>query len=112
MRIAVPIADGNVSQHFGHCEAFDLFDVDIEQQTITATHHVPAPPHAPGLLPGWLARNGADLVLAGGMGSRAQALFEEQGIRVVTGAPPEVPTRVVQQYLTGTLKTGTNICGH
>ncbi|NLF18973.1 MAG: ATPase, partial [Lentisphaerae bacterium] len=28
MRLAIPIADGRLSLHFGHCESFALIDVD------------------------------------------------------------------------------------
>jgi len=46
------------------------------------------------------------------MGQRAQGLFAEQGIRVVTGAPAETPERVVGDYLAGTLQVGENVCDH
>jgi predicted Fe-Mo cluster-binding NifX family protein len=46
------------------------------------------------------------------MGSRAMALFEECGIRVVTGAPDlDVETRV-KSFLEGSLVTGGNVCNH
>jgi predicted Fe-Mo cluster-binding NifX family protein len=53
-----------------------------------------------------------NLVLAGGMGSRAQALFEEAGIQVVTGVLSIPADEVVQAYLNGTLTTGANACDH
>lgn len=112
MKIALPVTNGKLAAHFGHCEAFDLIDADLKQKTTGTVHHLPAPPHAPGLLPGWLAENGAELIIAGGMGTRAQNLFEEQGIRVITGAPAEAPSEIVKQYLAGNLQVGENICGH
>ena len=48
----------------------------------------------------------------GGMGQRAMALFEEKNIRVVVGLAPDTPERLVEQYLEGTLKSGTNVCDH
>ena len=57
------------------------------------------PPHEPGLLPRWLAEKGANIIIAGGMGKRAQDLFTEQGIKVVTGAPVAAPDQLVTQYL-------------
>ncbi len=73
---------------------------------------IPAPEHEPGLLPAWLAEKGAGFVIAGGMGSRAQQLFAEQGVSVIIGAPVAEPETVVQQYLTGSLVTGENVCDH
>jgi predicted Fe-Mo cluster-binding NifX family protein len=98
--------------HFGHCEKFALIDVDEEKKTILNREDVAAPEHAPGLLPRWLHDRGAGLVLAGGMGMRAQQLFESYGIRVVVGAPADDPETVVKEYLAGTLRTGQNICDH
>jgi ATP-binding protein involved in chromosome partitioning len=73
---------------------------------------VTAPPHEPGLLPGWLAKQGVNLIIAGGMGSRAQGLFQQNRIGVVTGAMESDPEKAVLSYLNGTLTTGSNVCDH
>ena len=112
MRIAIPVAGGNVCPHFGHCEAFALIDVEAEGKTILGREEIAAPDHQPGLLPRWLAERGANLIIAGGMGSRARALFREQGIDVITGASMTDPESIVRAYLEGNLETGANICDH
>ena len=112
MKIAIPLADGKLSMHFGHCERFALIDVDDARKKITGRADVDAPPHEPGLLPPWLAKQGATMIIAGGMGQRAQALFAEQGIEVLVGAPAETPEKLVEGYLSGTLKGGANVCDH
>lgn len=112
MRIAIPIANGCLAQHFGHCEKFALVDVDEAKKEITASTEVMAPEHQPGLLPPWLKEQGVNLVIAGGMGSRALSLFEAASIKVLTGAQPESAKTLVQQYLDGKLVTGTNVCDH
>jgi predicted Fe-Mo cluster-binding NifX family protein len=112
MRIAIPIVQGQLSPHFGHCEAFELLDVDTDAGSILERKSVPAPEHQPGLLPRWLAEQGADMIIAGGMGSRAQGLFSQQNIEVIVGAPRENPATIVEQYLAGTLEAGTNVCDH
>ena len=112
MRIAIPLADGKLSQHFGHCERFALLDVDEGRKAIVTKVEHPAPEHQPGLLPRWLAEKGATVIIAGGMGQRAQDLFAEQGIAVVVGAPAEAPESLVAAYLGGTLKSGSNVCDH
>ena len=111
MKYAIPVSGGMLSQHFGHCEQFAFFDVD-EQKIITNKELVASPEHQPGLLPAWLGERGADLIIAGGMGSRAKDLFEEKGIEVVVGAPCESPERVVEQFLAGELALGDNVCDH
>ena len=112
MRVAIPVAGGKLSPHFGHCEEFAIIDVDPQNRSIAGSERVPAPEHQPGLLPRWLAERGATMIIAGGMGMRAQNLFAEHGIVVVVGAPAADPESIVKEYLAGTLKTGDNICDH
>ncbi|MFC1958043.1 NifB/NifX family molybdenum-iron cluster-binding protein, partial [Chloroflexota bacterium] len=73
MRYGIPVSGGMLSPHFGHCEHFALIDVDEQTKKILKKEFVPAPEHEPGLLPAWLAEQGVSFVIAGGMGSRAQA---------------------------------------
>jgi predicted Fe-Mo cluster-binding NifX family protein len=112
MRIAVPVANGKLAQHFGHCEKFALVDVDPVTKEITASTEVEAPEHQPGLLPPWLKERGVNLIIAGGMGSRAHSLFQEASIEVVTGAPSDSAAAIIRQYLDGILVTGDNACDH
>ena len=111
MRIAVPTAGGKLCMHFGHCETFAIVDVD-DNRRITAERQAEPPPHEPGVLPRWLHSEGVTVVIAGGMGMRAQQLFQQAGIEVVVGAPAEPAKTVVQAWLKGTLKQGDNLCDH
>ena len=112
LRIAVPVVQDRLSPHFGHCDEFAFFDVDVENKKILHQESIPAPPHEPGLLPTWLHERETDVILAGGMGQRAQGLFEEKGIRVLIGAPSDAPQTIVENYLNGKLQLGENICDH
>lgn len=107
---AVPLAGGVLCNHFGHCEQFAVLQVQ-EGQIGDPELHTP-PPHEPGVLPRWLGDLGVNLIIAGGMGQRALTLFNEQGIRVITGAPNQEPVDLVQSYLSGGLITGPNVCDH
>ena len=112
MTIAIPLANGRLAAHFGHCERFALVDVDHSTRTVRGFSLVDAPPHEPGLLPSWLHQRGVDTVIAGGMGRRAQQLFAQCGVGVLVGAPAETPETLVSAYLNGTLQTGENLCDH
>ncbi len=112
MRIAIPVENGSVCMHFGHCAEFIFADVDQNTRTISSLSSKTPPAHAPGVLPQWLKREGADIVIAGGMGMRAQNLFTEAGIKVEVGAPPIQAKKAIQEYLDGTLSTGQNVCDH
>ena len=112
MRYAIPVSGGMVSPHFGHCEHFALIDVDEDRKEIIRKELVPSPGHQPGLLPEWLAEQGVSFVIAGGMGSRAQSLFQQNRIGVIIGAMEGDPEEIVLDYLRGKLATGDNICDH
>jgi predicted Fe-Mo cluster-binding NifX family protein len=111
-KIAIPIANGSLAMHFGHCENFALLSVDMDAKKILSVDAIDSPPHEPGLLPRFLAEKGANMIIAGGMGSRAQQLFIENGIDVVVGAPSETPEVLVNSFLAGTLEAGVNMCDH
>ena len=112
MRIAIPVADGALCMHFGHCEQFALVDVDEGAKKILKTDYVTPPPHEPGVLPRWLHEQGANVIIAGGMGQRAQALFAQNGIKVLVGAPVGSPEDIASAYLNQTLQVGDNVCDH
>ena len=112
MRYAVPVSNGSLAAHFGHCEQFALIDVDVTTKAIVRKELVASPEHQPGLLPVWLAEQGVSAVIAGGMGSRAQALFSENRIQVILGALGDDPEQIVLGCIRGTLATGENICDH
>ena len=112
MRYAVPVSGGTVSPHFGHCEQFALIDVDEERREITGKQLIPSPEHQPGLLPEWLAEQGVSLVIAGGMGSRAQSLFQQNCIGVIINVVETDPEKVVLDYIGGTLEVGDDVCDH
>ena len=112
MRYAIPVSNGGLSAHFGHCEHFALIDVDEEKKEILKKELVPSPGHQPGLLPEWLAEQGVSVVIAGGMGSRAQDLFAQNHIGVVIGVLESDPEKAALNYLNGTLAAGDNVCDH
>jgi predicted Fe-Mo cluster-binding NifX family protein len=112
MRYAVPVTDGKMATHFGHCGHFAFFDVDEARSVIMRKEIVASPGHQPGLLPEWLAEEGASVVIANGIGSRAQGLFRENRIQVVTGTLEGDPEKAVLDYIKGTLAIGDNLCDH
>ena len=112
MRIAIPLVQGKLSLHFGHCDQFAIFDTDEDSTKIANREDFTPPAHEPGVLPKWLGGMGVNVIIAGGMGQRAQQLFEQNDIKVVTGASDQSPEELVSAYIEGTLATGDNICDH
>jgi len=109
MRIAISADDGNgldsvVSPHFGRCPYFVL--VDVEEREVKAVQVISNPyygQHQPGQVPGFIHDQQADVMLTGGMGSRAIAFFQQFGIQAATGAAGTV-RHTLEQYLGGGLR--------
>lgn len=89
MRVCVPTEgqgglDDRVGEHFGRCPTYTIYDTETGEVEIlpnTSEHMGGA-----GLPAQLLAQAGVDVVLCAGLGRRALALFEENGIEVRTGA--------------------------
>ncbi len=109
MRVAVSADDNNglnsvVSPHFGRCTYYVL--VDLEDREVKQVNTVANPyydQHQPGQVPGFIRGQGADVMLTGGMGRRALALFEQYGVEAVTGASGTV-RHALEGYLGGELR--------
>ncbi len=112
MRIAIPITNGKLSAHFGHCEEFTLVDVNEQTREIANVTKLQPPAHEPGVLPKWLGEQKADVIIAGGMGQRAQQLFARNNIKVIVGAPTQSVEEIASSYLNNTLEIGDNVCDH
>ncbi|NLW10008.1 MAG: dinitrogenase iron-molybdenum cofactor [Firmicutes bacterium] len=107
MRIAVASDNGMVSRHFGHCEAFIIFDVENKQ--IVKEETIANPGHRPGFLPNFLSDMGVNAVISGGIGAGAIDIFNEKGIEVIAGASGQAEA-AVEAYLQGSLKSTGSVC--
>jgi len=92
MRIAIPSKDdrgleSNIAMHFGKAPYYTYVDVDLEEKKILGveTIKVPFESHDPGNLPLFVKEHDGELVMAYGMGVRAQEFFNYMGIKVLTG---------------------------
>lgn len=109
MRVAFAVDGENISSHFGHCSEYAL--VDIEDEKIIRQSRVAAPPHQPGILPPFLKQQGADEVVAGGMGPHAVELFQGLGIRVYLGVSGLLVDAIAAR-MHGQLAAGESLCHH
>ncbi|MBP2655718.1 MAG: minD 1 [Firmicutes bacterium] len=110
MKIAIPLAGGKLCAHFGHCEQFAI--VTVNDGNIVAQEKLTPPPHAPGVIPNWVADQGCTDILVGGMGEAAQDIFRQRGVNVLGGAPSDTPENLVALYLRGELTDAGTTCNH
>lgn len=107
MKIAIATQNDLVSAHFGHCEGFTIYEVDKGEGA--KKEFVENPGHKPGFLPVFLKQANVDLIIAGGMGQRAQELFTQQNIKVIVGAQGTCD-EVIEKYNKGNLKSTAVVC--
>ena len=108
--IALPLENGVLCEHFGHCQTFAI--VTVENSSISEIKELTPPEHVPGLYPRWVAQFGVTDVIAGGMGQKAIALFHEQNINAFVGAPIQSAKELVTDFLAGKLNLSANYCNH
>ena len=107
MRIAVASEGKNVTEHFGHCEGFLIYDA--ENGEILKEEMVLNPGHKPGFLPNFLADRGVKVIISGGMGGGAIDIFNERDVEVIVGASG-VARSAVESYLRGELESTGSVC--
>ena len=109
MKIAISTDGGSVSAHFGRCPTYTI--IDIADGKVLKREEILNPGHSPGFLPGYLSQRGVEMIVAGGMGPRAQGLFAEKGIQTLIGVQGPVD-EVIDLYLQGRLRSGQDLCDH
>ena len=109
MRIAVPFADGEVFQHFGHTENFKLYEIEAGQ--IVSSEIIGTNGSGHEALANYLANLSVNILLCGGIGDGAQAALSDVGIEICSGAQGDADA-AVQAYLNGELVSAGVNCDH
>lgn len=106
MKIAIPVKDGNLSDHFGTANKFAIFDDQTNQ-----TDYVTSPEHQPGLYPKFLKERDVDCVVTGGIGQRAVSLLHEFDIDIIIAESDSVEN-IIEKFKKDDLNESENKCDH
>lgn len=110
MIIAVTYENGEVFQHFGHTEAFKLYQVENNQ--VVSSKVVDTNGSGHGALAGFLSEHQVDVLICGGIGGGARNALVEAGIQLFGGACGNADAQV-ESYLAGNLSYNPNVqCNH
>ncbi|MPN07619.1 Iron-sulfur cluster carrier protein [bioreactor metagenome] len=110
MKIAIPLVNGQLCTHFGHCEQFAM--ITVGKGEVTNKELLTPPPHAPGVIPNWIADQGCTNLIVGGMGEHAQQILTSRGVSVLCGAPSLSPEELTSLFISGKLVNADNSCDH
>lgn len=111
MKIALPTRDGQIDDHFGHCDHFTI--VTVESGAITNREKM-ASPEGCGCksdIAPTLAKQDVRLLLGGNMGEGAKNVLNANGIQVIRGCKGPIDD-VVEAYIKGQLKDNQELCDH
>ena len=107
MRVAIANDNGNVGQHFGHCERFTVFEV--ENDKIISNSILNSPKHEHGIMPQFLFDNGLNVVIVGGMGEGAKNKLNVFNINYFVGINSTVD-EAIDLFLNNELKSDDKAC--
>ncbi|MBW2735169.1 MAG: NifB/NifX family molybdenum-iron cluster-binding protein [Deltaproteobacteria bacterium] len=99
--------NAQVSGHFGAAAFFTLVTIDDDGKVgdIRSEANPHAQQHTPGAVPKFIRSLNANVIIAGGMGQRAQQIFTNLGMEVRAGKSGTVGN-VIDAYLAGQLAEG------
>ena len=110
MKIAVTYENGQIFQHFGHCENFKVYDVEGEKILSAKVENAAGSGH--GALAGFLKNLGVDTLICGGIGGGAKTALAEAGIKLFGGVSGDADA-AAEALLKGTLEYNENVqCNH
>lgn len=103
---------GVLSAHFGRCPYYTI--VDVEDKAVSNVQVIGNPyftDHVPGAVPQFIKEQGAQVMIAGGMGPRALELFDQFGIEAITTGIQGSIEDILNAYLRGEISGATG-CEH
>ena len=107
IKVAVASQNEIVSEHYGHCKNFNIFET--QDGKIIAEESVLSPGHDSGNIHGFLAENNVTVVISGGMGKGALDKLQELNIQVVLGAKGSAK-EAAEAFLNETLVSKNTLC--
>ena len=110
MKIAVTYENGQIFQHFGHTEAFKVYEV--QDKKIVSSTVVSADGFGHGALASFLKNLGANALICGGIGGGAQMALAEAGIKLYGGVSGSCDA-AVEALISGNLGYNPDVrCDH
>ncbi len=102
-RIAIPVTDNVLSEYFGKCEYYEIFEIE-ENQIVSEEIKVP-PCDDILLVPEWALHQGITDIITHRIDKRIIKLFTANKINLYVGVAINNPKTLIDFYLGGHLKS-------
>ena len=110
MKIAVTYDNGEIFQHFGHCESFKFYET--EDGKISSSEVIPTGGDGHEALAGFLTRHGAQMLICGGIGGGARMALAQAGIQLYPGASGDADQAVLDFMANRLAYDPDTVCSH
>jgi len=106
-RVAIPVVNGKLSEYFGQCDHYEIFEIDGAN---IKSNEVEVPPYRDiTKLPVWAARQRITDVIAYKVDKKILPLFLINKINIFIGIPINIPRNLIEDYINGKLKSDEKI---
>lgn len=112
MKIALPTRDGQIDDHFGHCDHYTILTLDADNNIVSK--EAMDSPEGCGCksdIAPILSNLGVRVMLAGNMGQGAVNILQSNQIKVVRGCSGNID-EVAAKYLAGAIEDQLIVCNH
>ena len=106
-RVAIPIVDNKLSEFFGGCNFYEVFEID-DGQVRKSSVEVPTVDTVDEL-PKWLEQRGITDVIVYKIKKEIMSLFASRKINLFVGIHQDTPENLITHYLEGNLESDEKI---
>ncbi len=96
--------ESRLAYHFGRCQYYIFVEIgEDEVKSVEVKENPFFSSHVQGAVPQFISSEGADVIIAGGMGPRALDWFRRLNIQPITGVSGKIRD-VLNDYMSGKIK--------
>jgi len=106
-RVAIPVIRGRLSEYFGQCDNYEIFEID-DGNVISKEIEIP-PKEYVTKLPEWASEEGITDIIVYKIDKHIITLFAPLRINLFVGIPVDTPRNIIEDYINGRLKSDEGI---
>lgn len=106
-RVAIPVIKGQLSEYFGQCNHYEIFEID---KGVLKSERLEIPPKEDiTKLPEWAVSKGITDIITYKIDKHIINLFAPLKINLFIGVPIDSPSNLTKDYINGSLKSDETI---
>ena len=106
-RVAIPIIEGRLSEYFGQCNHYEIFEISNDQVKSDEIE-VPSVPDIK-YLPEWAVGRGVTDIITYKIDKRIIRMFAKYKINLYVGIEQNTSQELIRDYMSGRLNSNTKV---